>query len=169
MQLLTVVVVGIIAPQIHGQACVLENVPIDIARQRRGLCTSDVAVRGVADELAHRILHALDSVVLHERRNARNIVVREAVAHGATNGELCRKIAVRKLHVMVLLTHQIRVALLQRFGVSLVEIRIERPDARSVYAHIVAESHTVLVVYAVAHACRRHHIIEPRREVFALA
>ena len=55
VQRLTVVVVGIVAPQIHGQACVLEDVPIDVARQRRGLCASDVAVRSVADELARRV------------------------------------------------------------------------------------------------------------------
>ena len=51
---------------------------------------------------------------------------------------------------MVLLTHKVRVALRQTLGIGLVQIRIERPNTRSVDAHIIAKAQTLSIVKPIA-------------------
>lgn len=51
---------------------------------------------------------------------------------------------------MVLLTHEIRVALRQTLWIGLVQIRIELPNTWSVDAHIIAKAQTLSIVKPIA-------------------
>ena len=70
---------------------------------------------------------------------------------------------------MVLLAHEVGVALLQHARRALVEIWVEKPDVGSPDAHVVGEAQALLVVDAVADTCRRHEVVEVLAEVLPVA
>ena len=57
---------------------------------------------------------------------------------------------------MVLLAHQVGVALADACRIAIIQIRIEEPDAWAIDAHVVTQAEVYLIGYSEAKACRRH-------------
>lgn len=157
------------AAQIRVDAGAGSSVPVDVSVEAGIAVLTDVGISGVEHILARGVLQAFDLGVGHQGGDVLDAIVGERIACRKVDVELLGEVAITQVEGVVLLAVQPGVSLTDVGGVAVVQIGIEVPNARTVDAHIVAQTKVGHIRQLPSQGCRRHYVVEVLGEVVTLA
>ena len=134
----TALQIRVIAAHVHVDTCTWSGIPVDVAVHTGITGLADVGIGRIKHILARGVLQSLNLRIGHEPCHILNTVVGKRVTGRDIDVELLCEVTVTQVESMALLAVQLRITLADVGGVRIIQIRIQRPDSRTIDTHVVS-------------------------------
>ena len=165
----TALQIRVIAAHVHVDTCTWSGIPVDVTVHTGITGLADVGIGRIKHILARGVLQSLNLRIGHEPCHILNTVVGKRVAGRDIDIELLCEVTVTQVESMALLTVQLRITLADIGGVRIIQIRIQRPDSRTIDTHVVPQTQIGHIRQLVADRSGRHYVVEVLCEILTAA